>query len=301
MLIPDTKAGKWVGWVIGVAGILSLAKDFIIKDSKTAEFVLAIGIISLLFLLIGYLCWREYNVSRKEKYANINESMHRCVHILRDLTTFSLEKRDTPSDDILRLSLQALTEVLTEFVTCFSMLTGTSCRATIKAIYTQEGQLYVNTIARDNKSRDLCFDSDKKRYNNHEDPIDDNDDFLLIHKKYGPSSKCFFCNDLTIKRNYKNSSFKIYGNPPENILSFRRFLPFLSKEEDWPLPYKSTIVWPIQQRDSSSLRIDGQMCIAFLAIDSESRGVFKKKWDFHIGAEIADALYYPLTLLFNFT
>ena len=69
----------------------------------------------------------------------------------------------------------------------------------------------------------------------------------------------------------------------------------MQREKDWPLPYRSTIVWPIQQRESRLLPLRANVgCIGFLAIDSESRNVFRENWDFPIGAAVSDSLFHPL-------
>lgn len=303
MFIPDSKAGKWLAWCGTVGGILFIIRDNIkiVKENYELATVLTLSLFLVIFFV--YIVWREYNVSRKERYANICANQHRCIHLLRDLTTIltrNLKSISSQKEKQLLIDncITILQDVLTEFSTTFSILTGTLCRASIKSIYEKDGELYVYTLARDKKSADANFEQDQKRFKENLDPLKENIDFKLLYEKFGQNQRCFFSNNLALRRNYCTSSFKIYGYPPDNISFFQRIVTFFKKDnvDNWPLPYISTIVWPIQQRDTQTLKIEKPECIGFLAIDSDSRGVFRKKWDFHLGAEVADALFHPLLL-----
>ena len=61
---------------------------------------------------------------------------------------------------------------------------------------------------------------------------------------------------------------------------------------EWLLDYRSAIVWPIQQTQSEYM--GDKEWFGFLAIDSQSAGVFEEEWDAQVGAEIAEQLFVTL-------
>ena len=295
--LPDTRIGKWISWISALVSLLIITFGFFHISNNPAEIIYA-SVTS--FLLVACIFYIGFYVSRKERYANISPYRHYCIHILRDLTTFleyyvKVKLTDNDVKMIQATTSRFLKQCLDNMAVMFSMLTGTKCRAAIKAVKRVNDKLYVFTLSRDSLSMQLNAKDDKKRLEKLADPIEKNEDFQILHEDYGPENRCFFCNNLTIRRNYKSSTFDFLKKyPPKEITFFYHIKSFLTGKDDWPLPYKSTIVWPIQQSPNSEISFEEAHCIGFLAIDSESRGVFKKKWDFDIGAEIADALYHVL-------
>ena len=296
------RINAWISVITLIVGISLTIKNYVISAEK--GFYITQWTVSLLLIFfIAIIIFREITTLRKEKYANINEHRHRCIHLLRDLTTFLLtqvEKQKNNSnnlDGVRKRTQTILTEILNEVSTNFSMLTGTLCRATIKTIYKNEDKIYVFAFARDGKSRHANLKKDKERREKNMDPIEENEDFQLLYEDFGPKQCCFFSNNLITRRSYRTSSFKVYDYPPENITFWDVVLQHLGIYRNWALPYKSTIVWPIQQLENPDLEFKVLGCVGFLAIDSESRNVFKKRWDCPIGAEIADALFHPINLL----
>lgn len=298
MAFLDSNFNKWVISIAAFVAIVIPIRDFTELGRANHELITRWTITSLLFLLFFGTIIREYLTSRKEKYANINHHKHRCIHLTRDLTTYLQENIATADPETVKKMVgMALQQIMNELAELYTLLTGTKCRATLKTVYSRNGKLYVYAMARDGKSADTNKKKDKERQSGNLDPIEENVDFSYLYDDFGPNSRCFFCNDLTTKRNYRTSSFKVYGNPPENVSIHDRWSQFVRHEKDWPLPYRSTIVWPVQQRESRLLPLrDTLGCIGFLAIDSESRNVFREKWDFPIGATISDALFHPLKL-----
>jgi hypothetical protein len=303
MNISDTKIGKWLAWFATVFGLfIVVIKDFIGADKNTSDLITSITVCTLLFLSFIILIVREITLSRKIKYVSINKYLHNCIHDLRDWSTFLFQKlNDIKSqqiniEDINSISINQLSSMLTELASAFSILTGASCRTAIKTIYEKNGRLYVTALARDKISMQENLNKDEQRYKDNSDPVNDNEDFEMLYSKFSLKIRCFFCNDLTKKRFYKNTSFKVYGQPSDNIDLIASINSIIGKSEKWTLPYKSTIVWPIQQQGASFLTIKHKECFGFLCIDSESRNVFNKDWDIYIGAEVADALYHPLFL-----
>lgn len=120
----------------------------------------------------------------------------------------------------------------------------------------------------------------------YQDPLVENEDFSIIFRDEYQGHNHYVSNDLTHKRNYQNTSFKMGGPPTENVSWWDNFLGL-----NWPLPYRSTFVWPIQQKESPEINLDEIGCIGFLSVDSSSKHVFQKEWDFDVGAIVADALF----------
>ncbi|SHH81137.1 hypothetical protein [Desulfofustis glycolicus] len=271
---------------------------FINIGEQTYDLVLTVTVSIVLLLLLAYVIAREYLSSRKEKYANITEFHHNCLHNTRDLFTFlsEVDTKDLSEKELNRIftvTTHGLIKVLDSLSSIFTLLTGTSCRACIKVIYEHDGKLFVRTLARDNSSYLYNALIDKKRYNNHEDQLMENIDFQMLYNKGYPGQSSFFCNNLAAREDYQSSSFGVYGKIPEKRSWYSKLTC-----KDWTLPYRSAIVWPIQQVESPYFHFNAAGCIGFLAVDSNSRGVFNRKWDVWIGAGIGDALFHVINLLY---
>jgi hypothetical protein len=185
--------------------------------------------------------------------------------------------------------------VLDRFAAVFSVVTGTRCRAAIKLIEQDKKtkKYFVYTLSRDQDSNRLCREMDKQRCDSRSDLVENNYDFKTLVNHYSPTTRCFICNDLTIKKDYYSSSCEVYEKRTGSLDFFEK-IGYLLKKEKWVLPYKSTIVWPIQQREEDLPFVENTICIGFLTIDSESRGVFEERWDFEVGATVADALFHTI-------
>ncbi|MDR3554767.1 MAG: hypothetical protein P4L55_08435 [Syntrophobacteraceae bacterium] len=294
------------GWLAGVLGIVVLVCNFLRLSKDSAEILTNGSVSFLLIFFAGRVILGEVKDARKLKYVGVNGHWHRCHHLLRDLTSFLEAQRsmlhisggaDAPIDiDSVRARVQSvLAAVLSELASAYSLLSGTSCRTAIKAVY-METKLHVYALARDNNSMSVNYRQDLERFAKHQDPIEENDDFCDLYWRYGPLQRFFFCNDLTMRRNYKNTSFKVYGSPPQNVELKDRIWSYLGIKKIWPLPYRSTMVWPIQQRESPELSLKEIGCLGFLAVDSEACNAFNKSLDFPMGASVADALFQPLRI-----
>jgi hypothetical protein len=294
-----TELVKLVGAVASPFIILHTIEKFIGFSSDKFSLILASIIGIELILLILILAVHEIWSSRKQKYANITKHLHHCLHISRDIVSY-LHEIDTSRMDendkkrVFKEVIKELVSMLDSLSTIYSLLTGTRCRASIKSIYSDGDCLYVRSLARDKMSYTEHYNSDKKRYEDKKDNIKDNEDFDILFSNEIPGKNYFFCNNLPERRNYKSSSYSIFGKP-ENEIDLREKI-FC---HGWTLPYRSTIVWPIQQKENGELHFQEQRCIGFLAVDSESRRVFRERWDVWIGAGIADTIFHPINLLFS--
>ena len=295
--IPETLAGKWISWIVAAISLFTLLGKFIWGTKTSDALITAVSVSIILLVLTGLTIFRELNTLRKEKYVSISPYLHRALHLIRDLESYldmlNPDDYGNSKEKSMKQIQTVLCKILDEVVKIFSLLTGTPCRAAIKTIYRHEGKLYIFTFARDSDSQVANRDEDKIRLRENRDSLEENEDLDLLYQKFGPKNRRFFCNDLTKRRNYRTSSYKTYGNPTTELTPGPVNSIFDQKE--WPLPYKSTIVWPIQQKESGDiLDLELQACIAFVGVDSPSRNVFVEKWDAHLGAAISDALYHPL-------
>jgi hypothetical protein len=263
-------------------------------NSYEYEIDKAVIILGFFLFLFGTI-FREISRIRKERYANIFERMEAIFNLIKDLTTYMNERIESEQIDLEQIKRdvdRSLISILDNIEEIFSMLTGTTCRTTVKCIFQDGEKLYVYALARDRRSGQINRNRDEKRRDEKSDPLEDNEDFYSI---FSDSKRYCIENDLIPKINYKNTSFKIYGNP-RALNAFQRLcVPTLG----WTLPYRSTMVFPIRQDESNALRFAAAGCLGFLAIDSAFKGVFQARFDGPLGASFAEALFHPLSQYFR--
>jgi len=191
-----------------------------------------------------------------------------------------LHKLNRVKDYDYQKAITACDKLLSSLATAITMVSGTTCCATIKILVTNETEssdpdnfkLSTLTFSRSSLQRKT---EDKKV--NHW--IHQNTDFLEILKNIDKRKGIsFFRNWLPFSFGYQNTSFQIYGTPSENV--FLRYF-------RWPLPYKSTIVVPICPCDSQNTK----NLVGFLCVDSGKLGAFRKNYDVQLIQGVADGLY----------
>jgi hypothetical protein len=101
--------------------------------------------------------------------------------------------------------------------------------------------------------------------------VDQNTDFELLFLRRD-ENRWFMANDLESLDAYKNSNW-VAGKPKD---------------------YLATAVWPIQKADPTGVVHD---VLGFFCVDTLVRGAFDPRFDFYVGAAIADALYPLLKLM----
>ena len=168
----------------------------------------------------------------------------------------------------------------------FSLITGTSCSASIKIITWDEDKEKNTKL----KAITFCRDrhSAKRRENEKPDTkhwLDENTDFIAILSNIeSPGGRYFFSNQLPFLSDYKNTSFGLYSTPyAGQVPLFKDII----RAWKWPLPYKSCIVVPIcpsYSRKMSNL-------VGFLCIDAGKIGAFKKEYDVDLLSGVADGIY----------
>jgi len=189
-----------------------------------------------------------------------------------------IHKLHRQASDI-RNTIAACERLCNSTAEAFSLITGTKCNTSIK-ILTEDVDEAGNT-----KLKAITFARNRDRGRNPKpNPVrhwvDRNTDFMTILEKIDtPKGELFFSNLLVFRFGYQNTSFMVYGEPPDNnwVLRYWR----------WPLPYKSTIVVPIcpcAEPASSNL-------VGFFCVDSSNVGAFKKDFDVPLIQGIADGVF----------
>lgn len=226
-------------------------------------------------LLAGTLILREIQTARRLSYGEVLAPVHNAVHYVRDTLHLisGLDEKDFATVHVSR--------VLNDLATAMSIVTGTSCRASIKV------------VAGDNRIEDLGAMSSKERARHllvrtfardtinplgpereRADFLSDNSDLRDLFQDR--NRRVFFSNDL--HQLYRKGGYRNSHLPDEAF-------------EKWPLPYKSSIVWPIRRVGGTSALSQDADFLGFLCVDSPMTNVFVSRYDFEIGAMIADTLY----------
>ena len=246
-----------------------------------------------------FLSFRFYIADRKEKFANISPTLHSAVGRCKDLLTTIETKSDLPlgvlqAADILQLAKKELREVCDAVVLIFGLLTGTHCRAAIKVIIPgSDGKLYVIALARDHVTTNRAPKFDAERRETNQDPLAKNKQFLRMANDRMPNY--VFCSNGLHEKNLGWTSIGAYRAAHQEQLYPRTFWKQLTRRKR-VLPYRSTLTVAIR-RTIDSVALDEPIVVGFLAVDSESRGVFSPRWDQHILALVADALFHPVDRL----
>lgn len=141
-------------------------------------------------------------------------------------------------------------------------------------------QTQVSTLCRDFKSWKSRSQPQTVKHN-----IFENSCFLDIFHNIANVSKAHYLNnDLTEDRYYKNTSFQIYGEIPEEVTTIEE------RKKHWRLPYKSELVVPI-----TPLEIDEDQrkhnFLGYLCVDCSDEEAFHSKYDTQMLKGVADGIY----------
>jgi hypothetical protein len=218
---------------------------------------------------------QEHRAYRRTRYAAAVDEMHNAVHHVRDGAS-ALLLRDAAAQDV----IESICRVLDSVASTFNIITGENCRASLKEVSRAQNngespavvdgddsaelrRLEVTTMARSGHSETKA---DRMRHF-----VDQNTDFESLF--LNPGQRWFMSNDLTQLEHYKNSSW----------------------QGDGPRDYRSTCVWPIEKRDAFGA--SKHDILGFLCVDSKEAEIFDDRFDFWVGAGVADALYPLLKML----
>jgi TIR domain len=207
---------------------------------------------------------------RRARVGAVASRIHHVHHLLRDIT-HTLFHPNTAAN-VMQQSLfwDSLTSVLDEMAAVFSELTGEACRMVIKQHVSDLANVEVGSESVGSSAlvRDFVRSSNSHSVSPRFDRIQDNTDFREI---YNGERNVYRCNDIAAaisEGGYENSHLAI----------------------DKPLPYSSTIVWPIRKMLPAAGGERRQDLLGFLCVDSPTVDTFDDT-DVQIGASFADALY----------
>lgn len=260
-------------WVVGAVAAVTAAvlgvQDVLNLEGPGWSQILVAFLIILLLVSLATIVVQDRWRSRNTRYALAAPSIHDSFHHLRDLTA-SMSRGASVEDFGPHLRF-----ALTSFAKAFSIIAGADCRAAVKFIYNDNGSLSAITpdtaSLRALKVRTLDRDagslvSDAAR-DESSDWVTENTDYERLILNAG-KDRYFLSNDLRKESPYKNSHWRA----------------------DERRDYLSTIVWPIQRSDHDvrplALNIEG-----FLTVDTLATRVFRRRFDFEVGAAFADTLY----------
>lgn len=262
-----------------LAALATISFPFIaIFNNKPSGTLLFNFIFISVLLLVGWtlLIVREFQYSRKAKYAEGMHNIHLAFHRLRD-AYYSYR-----ANDCTNTIMEILQNSLNNLASGFSLVSGVYCRACIKEL------IFPDDVSKDSDKTQLF---QAQVFLRHEDIIGnkndrvsvvDNTDYKELLEK--PEKNYFFCNDLSKRRPYENSHFT-----QEMYATGKRW------------PYYSTIVFPIRKKLKKTDKCDpthpNYDCLALLCIDTKTRGAFSERYDVNMGAAYADAFYIILRLL----
>lgn len=263
--------------------------------STTAAHIYILTVSAIVVIACSIRIWISI---RKEKYANITSNYHRALHCLRDLETYLNENKpekgaSTEEHDRYTSTAKALVvKILDQICIIFQSITGTHCRSCIKFSYEFNGELFFYTYARDQGSLDTLREMDTHRAEQNSDPHKSNPTFRAICDTSEPVTKWhFLSNNLPNDPSFESTSFIAYER--NFARRGRTHWPLIWKS-NWPLPYRSCLSVAVRQGKFMESEQRQIICIGFLSVDSESRGVFEERWDKEIMYGFADALFNPL-------
>lgn len=285
------------GWLAGAIGaILAWFAGFELLEKLTRdvapEALVAEIYLGLLALAVFVFCtYRIWMTIRKERYANITRQMHSILHELRDVQTYIKTKEPRGDgraayDLFLSNCRMMFSNALDHLNTAFTSLTSTTCRSAIKLTYERNGKLYVYTLTRDRSAQKDCKSLDNKRVDQDHDPLEKNYQFAKLadsKQEYWH----FSSNNLMKEKSFLTTSPSAYDDNWASDLN-------TNGRKRWPLPYRSTVTCVIRQARFDFAEDQESEVLGFLAVDSQSRGVFDSRWDVELLFAVADALYAPI-------
>lgn len=286
---PLTQMATFLNVLFGLsAGAILFSSS--LGASKPTELIIQSGALALIaFAALFAVIIREVQHARHRTFANTLTFRTSAREKLSNLDAFTSWLTDnansgTPPSDIHFGQFRALLEdIITEYRNVFTQMTGKNCRLCIKVIDVSTETPIVHTLIRDHESAKLNKNNDLERSNKLIDKLENNTDFIRLFDSKIDDQGYYFSNDLSIEDEYNTTSLDYW----QSVRDGRSAPP----KNNWPLPYSSTIVWPIRQDAREDLGIPNPTCIGFLAVDSPSKRAFNQQWDEPIGRALALQLY----------
>jgi len=250
-----------------VVGVLTFV---LIHTTTIPSIILAAYLCFLVTLLLALLIRQETRYHRESRYAASMIPVRKAFSSLAD-ASWTLIEGDRSEETFLHY----LGEALRFLAETFTLITDSSCRASVKmAMASEPGSgrdADVQVIT-------LCRNEPVDNADNHRDLISNNTDFRQI---FVETSLYFLCNDLPAQLNkgYQNSHWD------EKLIQAGIY------------EYRSTIVLPIGKSRilNSQKGAPQREIIGFLCIDTQVTNAFSATYDIPIGQAFAQALHLALS------
>jgi len=257
--------------VLFIGAVLGLGTA---KHSSLWQLALVIWMCVLLTSLIAVLFVQERRFGKRLAYAVSLQDVHQVLHQLRDAEAAILQRNAVSAEVV-----PQIVRVLSAAAAVFTTITRHECRTCIKTVHYPDGMdlpivgsvdlrdLQTSTLARDERTG-VLKDDHVATY------VDRNTSFEVLFLER-PDYRWYLVNDLNHPPDgYKNSSWSS-GKPKK---------------------YLSAATWPIQK--VSDVGEEEHDTLGFFGVDSMAVGIFDSRFDFYVGAAIADALYPLLKLMY---
>ena len=181
---------KYSTYLLAIGLAVTYSNRFLGGSESFSQSIDRLVIIScLMLLLIGSLI-RETIIRRDRRFANIQSLLHDVFHRNRNLYTYlndAIRRVDAGEinarsslKDCESLAKGELTKILDGVSKAFSILSGTTCRASIKGMAASEEDYAIFTWARDSESQSGNYERDQKRFAEKLDMLSTNSDFSMI-------------------------------------------------------------------------------------------------------------------------
>jgi hypothetical protein len=262
---------------VAIIVFLAGAKGHGTLSAQIRMYVFAI----LSFLLLVLLGIQHQRGVRNRRIVKAFESIRWTYVDLQDLAAW-LNDSNITAEKI----QQQCAVVVDKVAKALSEITSTNCSVCIKLV---ENDLEstggaairpkVITLCRDDSSRHR-----DEAMSSVDHWIDKNTAFKKLFQNLGTASPdSYFSNNLVVEEKYENTSIPADWKPRSSRI------PLVSKyyrHKDWPLPYRSTVVFRIAGIAFNQTRICG-----FLCADSPRTGIFDRNHDLQILKSMAGCLY----------
>jgi len=268
-----------------IGGILYIFFSSSDNSSEVLLGVFFIGLISLFFvldniLLKGKIYYQFQIMEPLEKKAKMADSI-RLINI-----AFAEVHKLARAEFNPEIALSAYTKLCDQLALTFNDYTGSTCSVCIKIFNTPTSaqKVSVVTLCRDsmNPKRNLPID---KSFS-HE--VKKNTDFVEILENFGKAGGLkFFDNNLPLRKGYMNTSFPNYSNHC-TYKGLDSDLDDDQRVKQWPLPYQSCLVVPINETSSP---ISQEKFIGYLCLDCEDINSLDDNIAYDLLSGISDGIY----------
>lgn len=294
------KGRYWVGFKSGyikyfklsvfvtVCGIIATISTIVYGlDEKLRSDVPTLALLVLAIFLLSWQYFSRLLLARRKAYCEALAGLHTISSSVAELSRV-IEKEYADESAQRELITRHLIGIMDRVSEIFTNITGSRCRATLKAIggSPDTRKASTHTLAREEASYQLCREDDEIRSRLRFDEVSRNIHLIQLILSQGPHKAYFIRQDLPTAY-YCNDYFSTsidwhYNEMDEDAIPEKHGKP------EYPLAYRSTIVWVI--RGQTDMDDERMIPLAFLAIDSPKTCMFIDDWDVELGAMVAAQL-----------